>query len=127
MEAYPLSLGEAKSIQLGIEKTALPPATREEARSGQNCIVESQWMRGGAKSGVLTMSKKREKLEMPICARVSASKFRTLEMWCDNSFRKRSEVVGLVLERVLDIVEQQARLEQPVEEFIRHLHADRPQ
>jgi hypothetical protein len=73
------------------------------------------------------MTKKREKMEMPVCARVSASKFRTLEIWCDNSFRKRSEVLAMVLERVLDILEQQNSIEQPVEEFVRRLRADCPQ
>ncbi|HEX5481147.1 MAG TPA: hypothetical protein VFZ08_00810 [Terriglobia bacterium] len=72
------------------------------------------------------MTRKKEKLEMPVCARVSVSKFRTLEIWCDNSFRKRSEAVGIVLERVLDILEQQGSLEQPVEEFVRRLRVDSP-
>lgn len=76
--------------------------------------------------GNTTMTKKKEKMEMPVCARVSLSKFRTLEIWCDNSFRKRSEVVGLLLERVLEMVEQHASIEQPVEEFVRRLRADRP-
>lgn len=70
------------------------------------------------------MTRKKEKMEMPVCARVSVSKFRTLEIWCDNSFRKRSEVVGIVLDRVLEILEQQGSLEQPVEEFVRRLRAD---
>ncbi len=69
------------------------------------------------------MTKKREKMEMPVSTRVSASKFRTLEIWCDNSFRKRSEVLGMVIERVLDILEQQNSIEQPVEEFVRRLRA----
>jgi hypothetical protein len=81
---------------------------------------------GAAIPGNTTMTKKKEKMEMPVCARLSLSKFRTLEVWCDNSFRKRSEVVGLLLERVLDMVEQHASVEQPVEEFIRRLRADRP-
>jgi hypothetical protein len=72
----------------------------------------------------MTMTKKREKMEMPVCARVSLSKFRTLEVWCDNSFRKRSEVVAMVLERVLEMVEQHANIDVPVEDFIRRLRAD---
>ncbi len=77
------------------------------------------------RDGYSTMSrKKKEKMEMPVCARVSASKFHTLEIWCDNSFRKRSEVVGIVLERVLEILEQQASVRQPVEEFVRRLRID---
>lgn len=74
--------------------------------------------------GYSPMTRKKEKMEMPVCARVSVSKFRTLEIWCDNSFRKRSEVVGIVLDRVLEILEQQGSLEQPVEEFVRRLRAD---
>jgi hypothetical protein len=73
------------------------------------------------------MTRKREKMLMTVCARVSPSKFRTLEVWCDNSFRKRSEVVGMVLERILDMVEEYASIEQPVEEFVRRLRADRIQ
>jgi hypothetical protein len=77
------------------------------------------------RDGYLMMSrKKKEKMEMPVCARVSASKFHTLEVWCDNSFRKRSEVVGIILERVLEILEQQASVRQPVEEFVRRLRID---
>lgn len=67
------------------------------------------------------MTRKKEKMEMPVCTRVSVSKFRTLEAWCDNTFRKRSEVVGIVLERVLDLLEQHSSVDQPVEEFVRRL------
>lgn len=66
-------------------------------------------------------SRKKEKMEMPICTRVSLSTFRALEIWCDNSFRKRSEVVGIVLERIVEILSQQQCMEQPVEEFVRKL------
>jgi hypothetical protein len=75
--------------------------------------------------GFSMMNRKKEKMLVPICARVSASKFRTLEVWCDNSFRKRSEVLAMVVERVLDLVEEQASSEQPVEEFVRNLRAVR--
>lgn len=81
-------------------------------------------MAGNSYRGHSLMTRKKEKLEMPVCARVSVSKFRTLEIWCDNSFRKRSEAVGIVLERVLEILEQQGSLEQPVEEFVRRLRVD---
>lgn len=67
------------------------------------------------------MTRRKEKMEMPICTRVSVSTFRALEVWCDNSFRKRSEVVGLVLERIVEILSQQSCIEQPVEEFVRRL------
>lgn len=66
-------------------------------------------------------NRKKEKMEMPICTRVSLSTFRALEIWCDNSFRKRSEVVGIVLERIVEILSQQQCMEQPVEEFVRKL------
>ncbi|MDE3181566.1 MAG: hypothetical protein KGM47_18125 [Acidobacteriota bacterium] len=69
----------------------------------------------------LNMARKKEKMEMPVCTRVSVSTFRALEVWCDNSFRKRSEVVGIVLERIVDILSQQQCIEQPVEEFVRRL------
>lgn len=72
-------------------------------------------------AGGPTMARKREKMEMPVCTRVSVSTFRALEVWCDNSFRKRSEVVGMVLERIVDILSQQQCIEQPVEEFVRRL------
>lgn len=69
-------------------------------------------------------NRKKEKMEMPICTRVSLSTFRALEVWCDNSFRKRSEVVGIVLERIVEILSQQQCMEQPVEEFVRKLRVD---
>lgn len=71
--------------------------------------------------GKFMMARKKEKMEMPICTRVSLSTFRALEIWCDNSFRKRSEVVGIVLERIVEILSQQHCIEQPVEEFVRKL------
>ncbi len=72
------------------------------------------------------MLRKKEKVQVPVGARLSASKFKTLETWCDTSFRKRSEVIGIVLERVLDILEQQAGSDQPVEQFVRRLRLDPP-
>lgn len=73
------------------------------------------------------MTRKKEKMEMPVCTRVTVSKFRTLEAWCDNTFRKRSEVVGIVLERVLELLEQHSSVDQPVEEFARRLRTDSEQ
>ncbi|MGH9447154.1 MAG: hypothetical protein ACRD3O_15670, partial [Terriglobia bacterium] len=96
----------------------------EPAGSRDQVSVEgAPWMQGNSGYRNVTMTKKREKMEMPVSTRVSASKFRTLEIWCDNSFRKRSEVLGMVIERVLDILEQQNSIEQPVEEFVRRLRA----
>jgi hypothetical protein len=105
-----------------ISEAALTPLSCE---SYLKPLPLSPPVQAAAIDGDTTMTRKKEKMEMPVCARVSASKFRTLEVWCDNSFRKRSEVVGMVLERVLDMVEQQANVEQPVEDFIRRLRADR--
>ncbi|MGH9398525.1 MAG: hypothetical protein ACRD18_16955 [Terriglobia bacterium] len=71
--------------------------------------------------GTFNMTRKKEKMEMPVCTRVSLTTFRALEVWCDNSFRKRSEVVGIVLERIVEMLSQQQCIEQPVEEFVRRL------
>ncbi|MGH9357547.1 MAG: hypothetical protein ACRD22_07900 [Terriglobia bacterium] len=70
--------------------------------------------------------KSKDKMEVPICGRLSADRFRVLENWCDFSFRKRSEVVGMVLERVLEILEHQPSSEMPVEQFVRRLRVDPP-
>jgi len=78
----------------------------------------------GRDSGMTRKSK--DKMEVPICGRLSADRFRVLETWCDFSFRKRSEVVGMVLERVLEILEQQSTTEMPVEQFVRRLRVDPP-
>ena len=70
--------------------------------------------------------RRKDKLEIPISGRLPMSKFRTLENWCDFSFRKRSEVIGLIVDRVLEILEQEAATGQPVEHFVRRLHVDPP-
>lgn len=85
------------------------------------------WVTGTAADRNLMMTRKKEKMEMPVCTRVTVSKFRTLEAWCDNTFRKRSEVVGIVLERVLELLEQHSSVDQPVEEFARRLRTDSEQ
>jgi len=68
----------------------------------------------------------REKVEIPVTGRLPSGKFRTLQVWCHKSMRKRSELVGIVLERVLEIYEREEGLEQPVEQFIRRLRLDPP-
>jgi len=68
----------------------------------------------------------RDKLEVPVTGRLQADKFRSLQKWCSSSLRKRSEVVGLVLERVLEIYEHQEGTDQPLETFIRRLRLDPP-
>jgi len=72
------------------------------------------------------MDNLREKLEVPVTGRLQAEKFRSLQKWCSISLRKRSEVIGLVLERVLEIYEHEERTEQPLEQFIRRLRLDPP-
>ncbi|MGH9356198.1 MAG: hypothetical protein ACRD10_08725, partial [Terriglobia bacterium] len=91
----------------------LPPGTTKNLSS-----------QGGNSSGMTRKSK--DKMEVPICGRLSADRFRVLETWCDFSFRKRSEVVGMVLERVLEILEQQSTTDIPVEQFVRRLRVDPP-
>jgi hypothetical protein len=68
----------------------------------------------------------RDKMEVPVTGRLPADKFRSLQTWCNRSLRKRSEVVGLVLERVLEIYEHQEGVDQPLEQFIRRLRLDPP-
>lgn len=68
------------------------------------------------------MTPRREKIEVPVAGRLPASKFRLLQLWCDKNLRKRSEVIGIVLERVLEIYEEQAEEDQPLEHFVRRLH-----
>ncbi|MGH9430997.1 MAG: hypothetical protein ACRD3T_05585 [Terriglobia bacterium] len=63
---------------------------------------------------------------MTICTRLTVSKFRTLQNWCEFSYRKRSEVIAMVLERVLDMLEEQTNTKQPVEHVVRRLHLDPP-
>jgi hypothetical protein len=68
----------------------------------------------------------RSKMEIPVTGRLQADKFQSLQKWCSNSLRKRSEVIGLVLDRVLDIYEHQEGSDQPLEQFIRRLRLDPP-
>ena len=73
------------------------------------------------------MIRGRDKLEVPVAGRISANKFRTLETWCNGTYRKRSEVVSLVLDRVLEILEQQHAVKQAsVEQFVQRLRVDPP-
>jgi len=76
--------------------------------------------------GRFYMRTKREKLEVSVGGRLPVSKYRTLEVWCDRSLRKKSEVVGIVLERIIEIYEQEAHADEPIEHFIRRLHLNGP-
>jgi hypothetical protein len=76
--------------------------------------------------GDTTMDNIRSKMEVPVTGRLQAESFRSLQKWCTSSMRKRSEVIGLVLERVLEIYEHQEGADQPLEQFIRRLRLDPP-
>ena len=71
------------------------------------------------------MNRKRERLEIAVCGRLPLARFRTLEAWCGESLRKRGELVGIVLDRVLEIYEEEAGAGEPVEFFVKRLHLDR--
>ncbi len=103
---------------LGNSRPPVPLNELLNSGTGKNLMVQ------GRDLGMTRKSK--DKMEVPICGRLSADRFRVLENWCDFSFRKRSEVVGMVLERVLEILELQPSSEMPVEQFVRRLHVDPP-
>ena len=71
------------------------------------------------------MKQKRERLDMTVATRLPLSRYRTLEVWCGRSLRKRSELIGIVLDRVLEIYEKEAGDDEPLEFFVRRLHLDR--
>jgi hypothetical protein len=68
----------------------------------------------------------RDKMAVPVTTRLPAGKYRTLQHWCSKSLRKRSEVLSIVLERVLEIYEREEGVDQPLEQFIRRLRLDPP-
>jgi hypothetical protein len=72
-----------------------------------------------------TMNRKRERLDISVCGRLPLARFRTLEAWCGHSLRKRAELVGIVLDRVLEIYEEEATADEPLEFFVRKLHLGR--
>jgi hypothetical protein len=65
-----------------------------------------------------------ERVDITVATRLSLSRFRTLETWCQRSLRRRSELIGIVLNRVLDLYEQESG-NQPLEFFVRRLHLKR--
>jgi len=71
------------------------------------------------------MNALRDKMAIPVSGRLTPARYRTLQGWCTGSYRKRSEVVSMVLDRVLEILEQ-GGAPQPVESFVQRLHADPP-
>jgi hypothetical protein len=71
------------------------------------------------------MDKMTDKVAIPVSGRLTPARFRTLQGWCSGAYRKRSEVVSMVLDRVLEILEQ-GGAHQPVETFVQRLRADPP-
>lgn len=70
------------------------------------------------------LKQKRERVDITVATRLSLSRFRTLESWCQRSLRRRSELVGIVLNRVLDLYEQEGGAE-PLEFFVKRLYLKR--
>ena len=71
------------------------------------------------------MNRRREKLEIAVAGRLPLARFRILEAWCGHSLRKRSELVGIILDRVLELYEHEAETGEPLEYFVRKLHLSR--
>jgi hypothetical protein len=71
------------------------------------------------------MDRSRDKVAIPVSGRLTPARYRTLQGWCTGSYRKRSEVVSIVLDRVLEILEQ-GGTPQPVENFVQRLRVDPP-
>jgi hypothetical protein len=69
--------------------------------------------------------KQKQRLEVTVAGRLPLARYRILEDWCSRSLRKRSELVGIVLDRLLEIYEEEADADQPLEHFVRRLHLDR--
>ncbi|HEV2425893.1 MAG TPA: hypothetical protein VGZ29_13775 [Terriglobia bacterium] len=70
------------------------------------------------------LKQRREKVEITVATRLSLSRYRTLESWCQRSLRRRAELVGIVLNRVLELYEEEGAAE-PLEFFVRRLHLRR--
>src|SRR5215468_10916898 len=64
------------------------------------------------------------KTAVVVAGRLSPAKFRTLQGWCSGTYRKRSEVVSIVLDRVLEILEQGGQ--RPTGRELRRALARRP-
>jgi hypothetical protein len=74
--------------------------------------------------GKWAVRQKRDKLDVTVAARLPLARYRALENWCRHSMRRRSELIGIVLERVIDLYEEEAKADEPLEFFIRRLHLD---
>jgi hypothetical protein len=75
--------------------------------------------------GKWALNQKRDKLDVTVATRLPLARYRALENWCRRSMRRRSELVGIVLDRVIAIYEDEAKADEPLEFFIRRLHLDR--
>jgi hypothetical protein len=74
--------------------------------------------------GKWIVNQKRDKLDVTVATRLPLARYRVLESWCRRSMRCRSELVSIVLDRVISIYEDEAKADEPLESFIRRLRAD---
>jgi hypothetical protein len=84
---------------------------------GASCTANGAFAR-------LAVNQKRDKLDVTVATRLPLARYRALENWCRHSMRRRSELVGIVLDRVIEIYELEAKADEPLEFFIRRLHLD---
>jgi hypothetical protein len=61
------------------------------------------------------------KRDATVSGRIPGELADVLDLWCAKRYRKRSEVIGMVLSRVLEIVKREGGLDQAVEDFVRKL------
>jgi hypothetical protein len=62
-----------------------------------------------------------EKPEQTVHGKLTWSLFTRLERWLRCTRRKKCEAVSMVMERVLELYEQQGVEDQPLEQFVRRL------
>lgn len=61
------------------------------------------------------------KRDATVSARIPGDLADLLDTWCSRRFRKRSEVLAMVLSRVLVIVREEDGVNQAVEDFVQKL------
>ena len=66
----------------------------------------------------------KKKLDVSISGRVSEDTCRELDSWLDRIWRKRSEAVGLIVERVLNLVRESGRPDLALECVVRSLRLE---
>lgn len=66
------------------------------------------------------------KRDMTVSGRLPESVYETLEHWRINALlgRKRAEVIGLLLERILGMIAEGQALDQPLEHIVRRLRLE---